>query len=203
MALPVVTTPATEDLLIQQGVTFGPYLFRWTDDDGHGIDLVTGGITAEASFVDDDGTALFTLTTGGGGLTIVTPQVVAPTAISAAFLADGVVVASGAQFITNGVRAKDRVTIAGSTSNDTTTARVVSVDSEDQITTDQTFTAEPAAGTVAVDSEGWFYLEMDTTQTAALTFTAGHWDCEFTDPSASPVVKRRPLRGRVTLEKNR
>lgn len=91
------------------------------------------------------------------GAEVVTVQ--SATAITTAFAADDVVVASGALFDTNNARRKDIVTISGSTSNDgtylvlsvtnDTTLRVMNTDGSPVV-----FVAEAAAGTVAV-ARGW------------------------------------------------
>lgn len=73
------------------------------------------------------------------------------TPVTTAFAADGVVIAAAATFVTSGATTGSLVTIAGSTSNDGV-YRVVSVDSETQLTLDTTFTAEAAAGTVSTQA---------------------------------------------------
>jgi hypothetical protein len=87
----------------------------------------------------------------------------AATAITTDFVADGVVIASSALFQTALTDTDSLITIAGSTSNDGV-YRVVSVDSETQVTVDYTFTAETAAGTVSSQAgvvRSFFLLDSD------------------------------------------
>lgn len=89
----------------------------------------------------------------------------AATAVTTAFVANNVVVASGALFVTNAVAIDDIVSIVGSTSN-SGFYRVASIVGETSITVKNSvsgaavvFVAEPAAGTVAVFAPGQMELD--------------------------------------------
>jgi hypothetical protein len=199
MSLPVVDSPSKHELELYRGDTFGPRNMRWRSSrGGPGVQLYGDpNITAKAEIRSPgaDGALVASFV-----VDIVDPEIVSPTAISADFLASGVVVAAGANFITRGVLVNDRVIISGSTSNDTTEALVSSVDSEDQISVGGIFSAETAAGTVSIAADGKFSLGMASDVTSGLSSDSkATWDLEFSDVTNLPATVRTPLRGPIVV----
>jgi len=159
-------------------------------------------------FDDDTPTAAVIDLTLGAGITI-TDVVQAATAVTTAFAADGVIVASGAAYLddfgqpTLKVRRTvtrpdgstetapgDDAVIAGSGTNDGT-YEVLSVDSATQITVDATFNAEAAAGTVEVSRDGEVVMSLNDAATTALTFTntlCGELELDFPNAGATAIL---------------
>jgi len=134
----------------------------------------------------DSNPVLVDMTIANGGV-LLSPSILPAEPVTGSFVATAnTIIAAGALFQTRGATQGDLATLAGGPND--SARRIVSVDSETQITVDGApFTPAVAGGTVALTNESRFEIFMSSTTTDALDLVddAGAWDL-YVEIAGSP-----------------
>lgn len=183
---------------IDQGCTWRQ-AYQWLASSGNLVDLSTvTEVVAEIrdGAIGDNGTLYQRMTLTGGEI-VITNEVQAATVITTALVADGTIVATGADYIDDQGEATirvrrtidgvvwpgDDVTVAGQTGGNNGTFEALSVVDADTVTVDTTFTPEAATGTVQIARVGEVVFNLTAGETDLLAWQRAAAQVKMTFPS--------------------